>query len=413
MSNWQVERLGRRGDGVARAGDGRRALAALTLPGEVIEGEAVPGSGAMARIARPRILTPSARRVRAACPHYRACGGCALMHGSDEFVAGWKVAVVEQALAAQGIDAQVQGIATSPPRSRRRAVLAGRRLKSGPVLGFHGRGTDRLVPISDCHVLRPAITAAFPDLRDLVALICPRGQEIRLLVTETETGLDIAVEGGGPVDAAMLARLAALAARADWARLSCGGESLTRRLPLLTLGRARVTPPPGAFLQATPEGEAALRAVVLQGLAEARRIADLYAGIGTFALPLAARAEVHAVEGLAPPLAALDAGWRGAAGLQRVTTEMRDLARRPLLPDALDRFDGVLVNPPRAGAEAQARALAGSALRRLVWVSCDPVPFARDMRILTQAGWQIAALQVVDQFRWSAHVEMVGILHRL
>ena len=412
MSRWRVERLGRRGDGVAVAADGSRALAALTLPGEEIAGEASPGPGGLARIAQPRIVTPSPDRVAAPCRHFRACGGCALMHGSDAFVAGWKVGVVEQALAAQGISARVAGIATSPPSSRRRAVLSGRRLKSGPVVGFHARASEQLAAIEDCRILRPAIMAALPDLRALTGLLAARGQEVGLAVTETETGLDIALRGGKVVDAALMGDLAALAVRAGWARLSWPGESLTRRPPLLSLGRARVAPPPGAFLQATAEGEAALRAVVLEGIAGAKRVADLYSGIGTFALPMAARAEVHAVEGLAPALAALDAGWRGTPGLHRVTTETRDLAARPLLADELARFDAVVVDPPRAGAEAQAVALAQSGLRRVVWVSCDPVPFARDMRILAQAGFRIQDLRVVDQFRWSPHVEMACILIR-
>ena len=412
MSRWRIERLGRRGDGVALAADGARALAPLTLPGEEIEGDAAPGSGGLGRIAQPRILTPSPDRVKAACPHYRACGGCSLMHGSDAFVAGWKVGVVEQALAAQGVAARVEGIATSPPASRRRAVLAGRRLKSGPVVGFHARASDQLVPITDCHILRPAIMAALPDLRALTGLMAARGQEIAIAVTETETGLDVALRGGKPVDAGLSADLAALTARADWARISWEGEGLTRRPPALTLGGARVQPPPGAFLQATAEGEAALRAAVLDGVAGAARVADLFCGIGTFALPIAAQAEVHGVEGLAPAVNALDAAWRATPGLRRVTTETRDLARRPLLADELARFDAVVVDPPRAGAEAQARALADSAVRRVVWVSCDPVPFARDMRILTQAGFRLEGLRVVDQFRWSPHVEMVCTLTR-
>ncbi len=416
MSLWQVERLGRRGDGVAVDAAGARALAPLTLPGEAIEGEAVPAGGGLARIAQPRIVTPSPQRVAAPCRHFRACGGCALMHASDDFVAGWKVEVVEQALVAQGIAVRATGLATSPARSRRRAVLAGRRLKSGPVVGFHARASDQLVPIADCMVLRPAIMAALPDLRALTGLVAARGQEVGISVTETETGLDIALRGGKAVDAALVAELAALAARAGWARISWGGagqgEGLTRRAPVLALGRVRVVPPPAAFLQATAEGEAALRAVVLEGVAGARRVADLYCGIGTFALPIAARAEVHGVEGLAPALKALDAAWRAAPGLQRVTTEARDLARRPLLADELARFDAVVVDPPRAGAEAQAQALAQSRVGRIVWVSCDPVPFARDMRILTGAGYRIESLRVVDQFRWSPHVEMVCILNK-
>ena len=406
MTAWTVTRLGRRGDGVAQSGDDR-ALAALTLPGEVIEGEAEGG-----RIARPRIVTPSPDRVRAACPHYRACGGCALMHASDGFVSGWKAAVVEQALAAQGIAATVAAVHTSPPRSRRRAVISARRTKGGALAGFHARASDVIVDVTDCLVLRPAILAALPGLRRLAALGGSRTAELSLSVIETPAGLDVAVRGGKPADAALLADLAALAGAEDWARLDWDGEALTRRAPALPIGRAQVVPPPGAFLQATAEGEAALLSFLRRTLGDAARIADLYAGIGTFALPLAERAEVHAVEGLAPPLAALSAGWRQATGLRRVTTETRDLARRPLLPDELSRFDAVVIDPPRAGAQTQAAALAGSAVPVVGWIACDPVTFARDARIMLSGGYRLAALEVVDQFRWSPHVEIAAAFLR-
>ena len=406
MTDWTVTRLGRRGDGVAVAGDAR-ALAPLTLPGEVISGEATDG-----RIAAPKIVTPSPDRVRAPCPPYRACGGCSLMHASDDFVARWKAGVVEQALAAQGIAARVQAVRTSKPRSRRRAALSGRRTKKGALVGFHARASDVVVDLADCLVLRPAIMAALPDLRRLVTLGGSRAGEMSLAVTETPAGLDVAVTGAKPADAAALAELAVLADAAGWARLDWGGEALTRRPPALQMGRTQVVPPPGAFLQATAEGEAALVDFVRRSVAGAAQIADLYAGIGTFALPLAATAEVHAVEGLPAPLAALDAGWRGAAGLRRVTTETRDLARRPLLPDELARFDAVVIDPPRAGAEPQAKALAGSAMPVVAWVACDPVTFARDARIMVAGGYRLAALEVIDQFRWSPHVEIAAAFLR-
>lgn len=412
MTVWTVERLGRRGDGVAVAGD-TRALAPLVLPGEEIEGASEDG-----RIPAPRILTPSPDRVRAPCPHYRACGGCALMHGSDGFVAGWKVGVVERALAAQGIAARVEGIATSPPRSRRRAVLSGRRTKKGALVGFHARASDVVVDLAECLVVRPSILAAVPDLRRLVALGGSRAGEVTLAVTETPAGLDIAARGGKPLTLELLAALSALARDADWARLDWTAaegatETLTRRPPALPLGRARVVPPPAAFLQATAEGEAALLAAIRATVGDAARVADLYAGIGTFTLPLAEHAEVHAVEGLAAPLAALDAGWRAAAGaLRKVTTETRDLARRPLLPDELARFDAVVIDPPRAGAEAQARALAASDVSVVAWVACDPVTFARDARIMAEGGYAPTSLRVIDQFRWSPHVEIAAALRR-
>ena len=405
MTRWSIERLGRKGDGVAIAGE-RQALAPLVLPGEVIEGNEVDG-----RVTDIRIVTPSDQRVRPACGHFRACGGCSLMHGADDFLRGWKIGVVEQALRAQGLAAPVAGIHVSPPRSRRRAVLSGRRTKKGALLGFHARASEVITDIADCQVLRPAIQDALPFLRRLVVAGGSRTGEMSLAVTETPAGLDVAVTGGKPMDSQLFQSLAALADEGDLARLSWGDRTITRRPPALVMGRARVVPPPGAFLQATPEGEAALIAAVRDITRGAGRVLDLFAGCGTFTLPLAEQAEIHAVEGLAAPLAALDAAARQTAGLRRITTETRDLARRPLLPDEL-RHDAIVIDPPRAGAEAQAREIARAQVARLAWVSCDPVTFARDARILAEGGLDIVRLFVVDQFRWSPHVETVAEIRR-
>ncbi|MFC0202462.1 class I SAM-dependent RNA methyltransferase [Paracoccus rhizosphaerae] len=402
MSQWTVTRLGRKGDGVAE-GEAGRALAALTLPGEVIEGEAVDG-----RIAAPRILQPSDQRVRPICGHYRACGGCSLMHASDAFTTGWKRQVVETALAAQGLSAPVAGIHVSPLQSRRRAVLAGRRTKKGALLGFHARASDVIVDLQECHVMRPQITAALPLLRRIVAAGASRQAEVTLTVIHGPAELDLSVRGGKPMDAALFQALAALADEGDLARLDWDGYAITRRPPLLPMGRAQVLPPPGAFLQATAEGEAALLDAVHRTVAGAGRIVDLFSGCGTFTLPLSQTASVHAVEGLSAPLSALDSARRQTPGLNRVTTEVRDLARRPLLPDELAPFDAIVIDPPRAGAEAQSRQIAAARVPVVAMVACDPVNFAKDARIMADAGYRIDRLWVVDQFRHSPHVEIVA-----
>ncbi|MCZ0962897.1 class I SAM-dependent RNA methyltransferase [Paracoccus benzoatiresistens] len=417
MSLWRVERLGRRGDGVA-IGDGGRALAALSLPGEEIEGEAQDG-----RISTPRIVTPSSDRVRPRCGHYRACGGCSLMHASEGFTTAWKRQVVEAALAAHGLPAPVEGVHVSPARSRRRAVLSGRRTKKGALVGFHARASDVIVDLAECHVMRPEITAALPLLRRITVAGASRSGELAMTVIHGPSGLDLAVTGGKPMEPDLFQTLAALAEEGDLARLTWqdqtgDAQSITRRPPGLPMGRAQVVPPPGGFLQATAEGEAALVGAVRDFTAGASRIIDLFSGCGTFSLPLTETASVHAVEGLAAPLAALDAGWRGAAGLDagwrgaaglnRVTTQIRDLARRPLLADELDPFDAIVIDPPRAGAEAQAREIATSRVRKVAFVACDPVTFSRDARILADGGLALTRLLVVDQFRWSPHVEVVA-----
>jgi 23S rRNA (uracil1939-C5)-methyltransferase len=399
-----VERLGHHGDGIA-AGP---VFVPRTLPGEVVEGQVDAG-----RMAQPKIVTPSPDRVAPPCPHYRTCGGCQLQHAADRFVADWKTDVVRVALAAQGLEAPVRGVATSPARSRRRATLHGRRTKAGVIVGFHGRASGSLVAVPECRVLSPAIMAAFPALHLLTAQAASRRSEIDLAVTDTDAGLDVAVSGALPLTPEMLPGAIAIAEAHDLARLAWNGEVVAeRRPPLLRLGPARVPLPPGAFLQATREGEAALLAAVTEAVGEARHVVDLFAGCGTFALPLSAAADVHAVEGEAALLSALDRGWRSMGGGRRVTTEARDLFRNPLRADELARFDAAVIDPPRAGAAAQTEALAASGIARIAAVSCNPVTFARDARTLVAAGFRLLWVQIVDQFRWSPHVELAAAFRR-
>lgn len=401
-----IERLGHLGDGLAERGALR---VPMTLPGEVVEGVVGPDG----RMTDARIVTPSPDRVRAPCPHYRACGGCALQHASDGFVAGWKADVVRAALAAQGIAAPFRPVLTSPPRSRRRAVFAGRRTKGGALVGLHARASGTIVEIPGCILMDPALMAVVPFLREAVLAGASRNAELAMTATLTEAGIDLSVEGGKPMEADLFAALAALAEAADLARLSWNGDVVvTRRPPLQRFGTARVLPPAGAFLQATREGEAALLAAVDEAVGGARRIVDLFSGSGTFSLPQAARAEVHAVEGSAAMTAALLAGARQTPGLHSVTTETRDLFRRPLLPGELARFDAIVIDPPRAGCEAQAREIGLSGVAVVAAVSCNPVTFARDARILCEAGFRPDWVQVVDQFRWSPHVELAARFSR-
>lgn len=398
MTMLTIARLGHLGDGIAPG----PVFVPMALPGEVVEG-LVEGE----RMVEPKIVTPSPDRVKAPCRHYRTCGGCALMHASDAFVAGWKADVVRQALAAQGLAAPFRPTLTSPARSRRRATFSGRRTKSGAIVGFHGRRSGTIAEIGDCQILDPRLTALLPALEAITMAGGSRKAELALLATITDRGIDLAVRHGKPLDPALFADLARIAADADLARLGWGDEVVAMaRAPAQRFGRADVVPPPGAFFQATAEGEAALVAAVVEAVGKGDPVADLFAGCGTFAFPLAERAEVHAVEGDAAMTAALDAGWRGAEGLHRVTTEARDLFRRPLLPDELNRYGAVVIDPPRAGAEAQSAEIAASRVPVVAAVSCNPVTFARDARILCNAGFRIDWVEVVDQFRWSPHVEL-------
>jgi len=402
-----VARLGHLGDGIADGPEGP-VFVPMALPGEVVEGAVADG-----RMDAPKIVTPAPERVRAPCPHYRACGGCRLMHATEDFTARWKAGVVEAALAARGIAAEVPPAETVPLRSRRRAVLAGRRTKAGTLIGFHARASGVIVGISDCLVLHPALRALAPRLGPVVAAGASRKAEVALALTLTDTGVDLAATGGKPLDESLFAALAAEAEALDLARLSWGGEMVAeRRVPMLRIGRAPVPVPPGAFLQAAAEGEAALVAAVREAVGPARQVVDLFCGLGTFTLPLAETAEVHGVEADARLTAALDAGWRRAEGLKRVTAEARDLFRRPLMPDELKRAEAVVIDPPRAGAEAQCRELARSAVPVIAAVSCNPVTFARDAAILIAGGYRLDWLRVIDQFRFSAHVELAARFSR-
>lgn len=402
-----IERLGHLGDGIAM-GEAGPIYAPGFLPGEVVEGDLVKDT-----LTGGKIVTPSPDRVKPPCAHARSCGGCLMQHAADGFVATWKEGIVRGALAGQGLEAPFRPMATSPARSRRRATLTGRKTKGGVLMGFHARGSDVLVPIPNCQLLHPDLVAAFPGLEAMVKLGGSRSTEVQLTVTRSLAGPDVAVTGGKELDAQMRMDLARLCETHGFARLTWDGETIAlRAAPMQRFGRALVAPPPGAFLQATAEGESALLQAVALAIGPARRVVDLFAGCGTFSLPLAERAEVHAVEGEATMTAALEKGARNAEGLKRLTVETRDLFRRPLEPDEFKGVDAVVIDPPRAGAEAQTARLVAAKVPVIAYVSCNPATFARDAKALIQSGYRLDWVQVVDQFRWSSHVELAARLSR-
>lgn len=398
-----IERLGHHGDGIASG----PVFAPLSLPGETVSG-VLEGD----RLRDLRVVTPSDHRVKAPCAHFKTCGGCGLQHASDAFVQDWKVDVVRQALAAVGVESEFRSIKTSPPRSRRRAVISARRTKKGAMAGFHMRASSVIAEISTCDVLHPDLMPSLDIARALAVLGASRKGELSVTATLSAGGLDVAVSGGKPLDGAFQAQLGQEAQRLKVARLTWDGEVIATLVPpVQRFGAASVVPPPGAFLQATQDGEAALVSAVSEIVDDAKSVFDLFAGCGTFSLPLAKTAEVHAIEGEGAMMKALDRGWREATGLKRVSVETRDLFRNPVMAEDL-RCDAVVIDPPRAGAQAQAAELARASLQRIAYVSCNPVTFARDARVLVDAGYRLEWVQVVDQFRWSSHVELVGAFTR-
>ncbi|PRY91742.1 class I SAM-dependent RNA methyltransferase [Donghicola tyrosinivorans] len=399
-----IERLGLHGDGIA-AGP---IYVPMTLPGERVEGE-IEGDVMVA----PKIVEPSDVRVKAPCPRYKRCGGCSLQHAADGFVADWKVQVVRTALEAQGLEASISGIATSPANARRRAVFSARRTKAGAQVGFHVRGSDQIVEIDGCTLLEPALLDARPIVAELVKLGGSRKGELSVTVTLTRHGLDMSVAGGKPLDGPLRALLGPFAEEQKLARLAWGDETVALRLPPeQEFDGIAVAPPPGSFLQATKHGEVALRTAVLETVGDAAHVMDLFAGAGTFSLPLARKAEVWALEGVPEMIKAMDHGWRHAKGLKKLRGEVRDLFRNPVMAADMAKMDAVVLDPPRAGAQAQVAEIAASKVPVLAYVSCNPVTFARDAAVLVKSGYRLENVLVVDQFRWSTHVELAAAFRK-
>jgi 23S rRNA (uracil1939-C5)-methyltransferase len=399
-----IVRLGAQGDGIADTGAGPRYVP-FALPGERVRflGDAIPEvvSGA------------SSDRAAPLCRHFGTCGGCVAQHMSDRLYADWKRSIVNDALRQHGLQADVAPLRRIPPGSRRRAVLTAWRKKDGSVgVGYHRRQSNDLVEIEECPILVPAMVARLPFLR-AVAAIMP-GRDTRITVLLTRGGLDISINHNarhlGPEAVAGLGRVAA---EHSVARVTVNGETmLERAAPALSLGGVDAVPPPGAFVQAAEAAELAITQLVVDAIGGSKRVADLFCGIGTLTFPIARLSRVLAVDGDQAAIAALDAAARHAQRLKPIETRVRDLFREPLSPRELKDFDTVIFDPPRAGARAQAERLAKSDVPVVVAVSCDPGTLARDVRILVDGGYRIESVAPIDQFLFSAHVEVVAVLRR-
>lgn len=407
----QIARLGHRGDGVADTPDGP-VYVPYTLPGETVTVEGVQGHPDRRHLLR--VEAPSPDRIAPVCPHFGICGGCAVQHLTWARYRDWKRGLVVQALAAQQIAAEVDDLVDAHGEGRRRAVFHGRRHTHDVLdVGFAALKAHHIVPIDRCPVLAPGMAGAVPIAWAVAEALTPVGKPLDIQATATDTGLDVDVRGSGPLPPQRVAELARLAETHRLARLTRHGELVVQRVPpRLQIGPARVVLPPGAFLQATAEGEAALARHVVAHAGRARHVADLFCGVGPFALRLAQTARVTAVDSDAAAVAALRRAADATQGLKPIAAESRDLFRRPLLPEELESFGAVVFDPPRQGAEAQARQLAASRVPLIVAVSCNANTFARDARILVAGGYRLAALAPLDQFRYAAHVEIVARFER-
>ena len=402
-----IAALGYRGDGIAETQSGP-VYVPFTLPGERV---AIERAGERARLVA--ILDPSPDRATPPCRHFGRCGGCALQMMPLSASRRLKRDFVVAALTQQGLQTEVAETIGVSQASRRRAVLTARRAGARIVLGYNERGSNHIVDIEECPVLAPRLAEHLAAIRPLLGRLLPQHRPARVTAVLTGGGLDLNLEGAEPPAARAVPDLAALAQTLRIARLSVDGEPLLSLAePVVVVAGVKLVPPPGAFIQASAEAESAMTELVTDHLACAKGVADLFSGFGAFALALARRATVHAVEASQPALDALNAATRCATGLKRITTERRDLFAFPLSPAELKSFDAVVFDPPRAGARAQAAALAASDVQRVAAVSCNPASFARDARLLVDGGYLLERVVPVDQFVFSAEAEVVGLFSR-
>ncbi|HEY6858284.1 MAG TPA: RNA methyltransferase [Pseudolabrys sp.] len=404
---FKISRLGHRGDGVADTSDGP-VYVPYTLPGETVT--VGPVAGHPDRRHLVHVDRPSHERIEPVCKHFGACGGCALQHWSLAEYHLWKRSLVVEALAQANVLAPVGDLIDAHGAGRRRAVLHARRGTHDVLeVGFTAPRAHHIVAIDECPILAPGLGGALRAAWAIAAMLKPAGKPLDIQATATDSGLDIDVRGSGVLNAERLTELARIAETQSLARLTRHGELVAQRTqPLLQVGRAHVPLPPGAFLQATADGEKTLARLVVEYIGKAKHVADLFAGIGAFALRLAETVRVIAADSDAGMIKALERGASTASGLKPVEAQTRDLFRRPFMASELKALDAVVFDPPRQGAEAQARELAKSAVPVVVAVSCDAATFTRDAKILLDGGYKLATVTPVDQFRYSHHVEIVA-----
>ena len=403
--------LGHRGDGIAVTAGGP-VYVPYTLPGETVTVETVAGHPDRRHLVH--VDKPSHERSVPICKHFGVCGGCALQHWSLAEYHLWKRSLVLEALAQANVVAPVADLIDAHGKGRRRAVLHARRGTHDVLeVGFAAPRSHHIVAIDECPILAPELGGALRVAWAIAEALKPAAKPLDIQVTATDSGLDVDVRGSGTLIPAQLSMLARVAEMHKLARLTRHGELVAQRTqPLLQIGRAQVPLPPGAFLQATAQGEHALAQLVITHIGKAKRAADLFAGIGTFALRLAEQTRVLAADSDGNAIKALERAAGTTSGLKPVQAEQRDLFRRPFMAAELKNFDTVVFDPPRQGADAQAHELAKSIVPVVVAVSCDASTFARDAKILIDGGYTLAGVTPVDQFRYSHHVEIVARFHK-
>jgi 23S rRNA (uracil1939-C5)-methyltransferase len=402
-----IDHVGHRGDGVAVAG-GESVYVPYTLGSETVDVQAMAGNPERRQLVR--VERASTERIAPFCQYFGACGGCAIQHWRAEAYRAWKRQIVVDTLAHSGIECEVADIIDAHGAGRRRVTVHARRGSDGELrVGFAAANSHAIVAIDRCPILDPALHGTFDAARALADVLKPANKPLDIQITAANNGLDVDVRGSGALPTAMIATLSRVAEQHRLARLTRHGELvLMRTPPVVTVGAAQVSLPPGSFLQATVAGEEALAALVSGHAGRAKHIADLFCGVGPFALRLAAKSRIAAFDNDADAVTALRKAATSTSGLKPVKAEARDLFRRPLMPQELRDYDTVVFDPPRQGAQAQVAQLAASRIPVVIAVSCNVTTFARDAKILIDGGYKIDGVTPVDQFRHTPHVELVA-----
>ena len=408
MTEVKIDFVGHKGDGVAHSG-GHALYVPFALEGETL---AVEGSGPRREISR--IIETSAQRIDPVCKHFGTCGGCQMQHMSHAAYETWKLSLVSEPLAKVGITQELDGLISFDIASRRKCVFNAQRTGEGLQLGFSERASNEIVSLDNCPVLIPEINVQLDALKDLVASVPISKTPVRVSVLHTENGLDVAIEDAKPLSSAERQVLIKKTIAHKFARLACNQEVLIKTAePQIAIARTFVSPPPAAFVQALKPAEDIMSDIVSEFLKGCKQVADLYCGIGTFALRLAENSMVYAVEESEAALDSLTQAWRQTGGkLKQIKTEKRNLERRPVTFGELKKMQGLVFDPPRAGAELQARQIAKSRVAKVAAVSCNPTTLATDLEILISAGFEIKRIIPIDQFKYTPHVEVVVLLER-
>ncbi|MDB5632523.1 MAG: rRNA m(5)U939 methyltransferase [Tardiphaga sp.] len=406
-----IDHVGQRGDGVTFAG-GEALFVPYTLAGETIDAERVGEHPERRHLLR--VETASAERIDPFCTYFGRCGGCAIQHWQPDPYQAWKRQIVIDTLAHAKIECPVDPIIDAHGAGRRRITVHARRGSDGALrVGFAAAASHAIIAIDDCPILDPGLAGALDAARALADLLKPTNKPLDIQITAASNGLDVDVRGTGPLPTPMIATLSRLAEQHKLARLTRHGELVIMRSPpVIEVGTAQVVLPPGSFLQATAAGEEALAALVVKACKGSKYIADLFCGVGPFALRLAAKSRIAAFDSDAGAILSLQQAVKETSGLKPIKAEARDLFRRPLVPQELRDYDAVVFDPPRQGAQAQVEKLAASKIAVVVAVSCNVQTFARDARALIDGGYKIESVTPVDQFRHTPHVELVARFKR-